>query len=84
MVFMFDQNTIRVRNYMYYLCCRSGNKYRYKGKIDVCYKEVAEYTCMVLSALGILRNLGLSWECLCRGKAGIVMRFILAYSLIVY
>ena len=37
-VFMLGQiSTIRVRNYMYYPSCRSGNKYRYKRKIDVCY-----------------------------------------------
>ena len=37
MVFMLGQITIRVRNYMYYPSCRSGNKYRYKRKIDACY-----------------------------------------------
>ena len=38
MVFMLGQiRTIRVRNYMYYPSCRSGNKYRYKRKIDACY-----------------------------------------------
>ena len=37
MVFMLGQITIRVRKYMYYPRCRSGNKYRYKRKIDVCY-----------------------------------------------
>ena len=30
-------SNIRVRNYMYYPSCRSGNKYRYKRKIDAYY-----------------------------------------------
>ena len=37
MVFMLGQITIRVRNYIYYPSCRSGNKYPYKRKIDACY-----------------------------------------------
>ena len=38
MIFMLRQiSIIRVRNYMYYPSCRSGNKYRYKRKIDACY-----------------------------------------------
>ena len=37
-VFMLGQiSNIRVRNYMYYPSCRSGNKYRYKRKIYACY-----------------------------------------------